>query len=204
MKKKIESQMQETVAAAEGAAVEQKTCNVSLWRRVVYYLVTYGSLFLSVLIIVNIMGMTYVPSSSMSPTIHAGDMAIYLFTPKDKITYDDIIIIDASTEPVNIASNWVSVHLSGMKNKQLCKRVIGLPGDVIEVKDGYVWRNGEKLDPDYLTVLTEGTFGPYTVPEGRVFCMGDNRNASNDSRAFGALPIQNIIGKIIISSAIFR
>lgn len=203
MKRKNETNKEPVVAPMVYTENQEKQ-NISPKRKAIYLFVTYSSFLISVLILINILGMSYVASSSMSPTINTGDIALYIFTPRDKVTYDDIIIIDSSAEPVNIPRNWVSVHLSGMKRMQYCKRVIGLPGDVIEVKDGYVWRNGEKLDPDYLTVLTEGTFGPYTVPEGRVFCMGDNRNVSRDSRAFGALPIQNIIGKVVISSAIFR
>lgn len=64
------------------------------------------------------------------------------------------------------------------------KRVIGLPGDVVEIVDGNVYINDaeEPLSEDYLKEKTIGSFGPYTVPEGCYFMMGDNRNNSLDSR----------------------
>lgn len=62
------------------------------------------------------------------------------------------------------------------------KRVIGLPGETVEIHDGNVYINGDILDEPYLTVRTEGTYGPYEVPDGHFFMMGDNRNNSADSR----------------------
>lgn len=62
------------------------------------------------------------------------------------------------------------------------KRVIGLPGETLEVKDGHVYINGAVLDEPYLNVTTDGSFGPYRIPEGGYFMMGDNRNDSADSR----------------------
>ncbi len=77
----------------------------------------------------------------------------------------------------------------------LIKRVIGLPGDWVEIRDGAVYVNGEKLDEQYLDQVTLGTMPPRQVPEESIFVMGDNRRASNDSRAFGTVPFDDIIGK---------
>ena len=76
----------------------------------------------------------------------------------------------------------------------LIKRVISLPGETIAVHDGKVYINGQALDEPYLTQQTAGTMAQQLVPEGYVFVMGDNRGASNDSRSFGVVPLQDIIG----------
>lgn len=77
----------------------------------------------------------------------------------------------------------------------LIKRVIGLPGEVIAIEQGHVLVNGAALSEPYLSEPTRGTYGPHLVPEGHVFVMGDHRSASNDSRAFGPIAYEHIIGK---------
>lgn len=77
----------------------------------------------------------------------------------------------------------------------IIKRVIGLPGDVIQIKDGSVFRNGHRLIEPYIKSTTKGEFGPITVPPGDVFLLGDNRNESRDSRSFGPVPYADIIGR---------
>ena len=78
------------------------------------------------------------------------------------------------------------------------KRVVGLPGDTVELRDGYLYVNGEKYGEPYISDAFRGgwrnTFGPCTVPEGHFFVLGDHRNNSNDSRAVGAIPRDMIIG----------
>lgn len=83
------------------------------------------------------------------------------------------------------------------------KRVIGLPGEHVEIKDGKVYINGEELEENYLSenVVTESTDGAFTdlvVPEGTVFVMGDNRGASSDSRRFGCIPYDKIESKVCL------
>ena len=83
--------------------------------------------------------------------------------------------------------------------KPLIKRVIAVAGQTIEVTDGQVIVDGIALTEPYLTVVTQGRFGPYTVPEGTVFVMGDNRNVSLDSRdsSVGPVSLRNIRGKAL-------
>ena len=83
------------------------------------------------------------------------------------------------------------------------KRVIGLPGEHVQIKDGKVYINGEELEENYLSenVVTESTYGAFTdlvVPEGTVFVMGDNRGASSDSRRFGCIPYDKIESKVCL------
>ena len=83
------------------------------------------------------------------------------------------------------------------------KRIIALPGEHLEIKDGKVYINGEELKEEYLadTVKTEnmgGEFYDLVVPEGTVFVMGDNRSGSSDSRIFGCIPYERIEGKVVL------
>lgn len=83
------------------------------------------------------------------------------------------------------------------------KRVIGLPGDHVQIKEGKVFVNDEELQEDYLQpgIVTddmEGIFSDIIVPENTVFAMGDNRNSSVDCRVFGCIPLDKIEGEVVI------
>jgi signal peptidase I len=77
----------------------------------------------------------------------------------------------------------------------LIKRVIGLPGDRVEIRSGQVSINGEPLDEPYISGPTYGDYGPVDVPPLHILVLGDNRGFSNDSRAFGSLPLDSVIGR---------
>jgi signal peptidase I len=77
----------------------------------------------------------------------------------------------------------------------LIKRVIGLPGDTIEIKGGAVLVNGVMLEEPYLNQATLGNMPAQIVPEAHVFVLGDNRGSSNDSRYFGMVSYEDIIGR---------
>lgn len=89
---------------------------------------------------------------------------------------------------------------SASADKPYIKRVIGEPGDTVELRNDQVFINGERIDEPYLEGLETKcrevqTCGPLAVPEDSVFVLGDNRGNSEDSRFFGIVPIENIIGK---------
>jgi signal peptidase I len=91
-------------------------------------------------------------------------------------------------------------HAPGYENKDFIKRVIGLPGDSIAIRDGLVSVNGQVLDEPWLPAVGLDSYGPYTVPDEQYFVMGDNRPHSNDSRSWEqALPRENIVGKVWLS-----
>ena len=105
--------------------------------------------------------------------------------------------------PTNIFSKFAYYVLEWGKTSYI-KRVIGLPGEHVQIMDGKVYINGEELDESaYLNsnVKTEAYGGMFTdivVPEGYVFAMGDNRSVSADCRRFGCIPLEKIEGKVTI------
>ncbi|NTV63069.1 MAG: signal peptidase I [Oscillochloris sp.] len=90
-------------------------------------------------------------------------------------------------------------------SKDYIKRVIGLPGDTLEIRDGKVFVNGERLNETYLnneTFCMEERIcgnGPFTIPEGTIFVMGDNRGNSSDSREWDSLPLDRVVGQAWIT-----
>ena len=109
-------------------------------------------------------------------------------------------------EPQGILNKFTYYVLENGK-KSYIKRVVGLPGDYVEIKNGGVYINGDKLEEDYLKsgVVTdmiqggreEGAYNKFTVPENCVFALGDNRTGSIDCRSFGCIPLEKIEGKVL-------
>lgn len=130
----------------------------------------------------------YIPSSSMEPTLEVGDRVLV-----NKLSYD--------LHDVNRGDLVVFERPDGSAGdiKDLIKRAIGLPGETVEIRDGSVLIDGRVLDEPYLAdeeVLVE--FAPVQVPEDQVFVMGDNRDDSRDSRAFGPITIDSIVGRAFV------
>ena len=113
-----------------------------------------------------------------------GKDEVYLFHPPQR---GDIIVFDPPQR----------------SDKPYVKRVIGLPGDRIEVHDNKVWVNGTAIDEGYIAAPPHYTYpltgGDFIVPAGAIFVLGDNRNNSSDSHIFGQVPLDNVIGKAIVS-----
>lgn len=103
-------------------------------------------------------------------------------------------------EPKSIWGKFVYYVLEFGKTTYI-KRVIGLPGDHVQIKDNKVYINGNEYKESYLdnsvvTTPCDGAFTDLIVPEGYIFAMGDNRPQSTDSRSFGCVPISKIEGKV--------
>ncbi len=80
-------------------------------------------------------------------------------------------------------------------DKDFIKRVVGVPGDEIAIKDGYLYRNGKKMNESFVKEYVFGNYGPLKIPEGKLCVMGDNRNNSHDSRAWGLLDRKLVKGR---------
>lgn len=128
----------------------------------------------------------YIPSGAMIPTLQIDDRLII-----DKWSYrfqqpqrGDIVVF-SPTETLK-QQNFKDAFI---------KRIIGLPGDKIQVKDGKVYVNNQPLEEKYIAEAPNYQYGPVTVPPNSYFVLGDNRNNSYDSHYWGFVPKENIIGK---------
>lgn len=121
---------------------------------------------------------------SMEPTLHTDDIVrtVPYDSPED-VTRFDIIILNSPTIGYLTA-----------------KRVIGLPGDQLEIRDGVVYLNSERQNEPYVASENRMNedYGPVTVPDGHIFVLGDNRSNSRDSRdkAFGMIPFDLVVSKV--------
>lgn len=88
-------------------------------------------------------------------------------------------------------------HFPANPSEDYIKRVIGLPGDQIQIRDGKVFVNGRELEEDYITTPVMYN-GEWVVPKDSLFVLGDNRNQSSDSHSWGFVPLQNVIGKALV------
>lgn len=132
---------------------------------------------------------------------------IITFEAPSKIHYEDgevdlnNPIAKYENEPTNIFSKFTHNVLE-IKKTSYIKRVIGVPGDHIEIIKGKVYRNSEEIKEDYLregvTTIANGPFNNFIVPENSVFAMGDNREASMDCRVFGCVPLNKIESKVAL------
>ena len=127
-----------------------------------------------------------IPTGSMIHTLQIGDKLLvdkiyYKFT---ELTRTDIVVFAPPPD----------AQVGGNKT-DFIKRVVGLPGDKVQVTDGVVFVNDQPLDEPYINQEPNYNFGPVTVPEGSLFVLGDNRNNSFDSHAWGFVPMKNIKGR---------
>jgi signal peptidase I len=157
----------------------------------------------------------FIPSSSMEPTLLINDRVLV-----NKVTYElreprrgEVVVFreaDAIADDRGLGERLWDGLTSGLglvppTEKDFIKRIIGLPGDTVEMRDGVVYVNDEALveapvsEGGYLSARDFSVYGPATVPEGEYFMMGDNRPASADSRSsLGTIARGDIVGRAFV------
>lgn len=186
MNKKKKNFMVENIPSMELVDEERKRLSYrkeffKVMRTTIYVLIVVAAI--AVLIATLVLPMVQVTGDSMTPTLDDGDIILFVKT-----------------------DNFDTGDLCGFyyQNKLLLKRVIGVPGDVIEIaEDGTVTVNGEIIDEPYVSEKALGECDvefPYQVPENRFFVLGDHRISSIDSRstAIGCIEDSQIIGRVIM------
>jgi signal peptidase I len=153
-----------------------------------WILIVGGALVTALLVKTFVLQAFFIPSLSMAPTLDKGDRVLV-----NKVSYDlhdvhrgDLVVFERPpSEPSGI--------------EDLIKRVIALPGDTIEGRDGIVYVNDEAQEEDYIMdgARTEN-LPRQVVPEGHLFVMGDNRENSYDSRMFGAIDADLVVGRAFL------
>lgn len=151
--------------------------------------VIIGALIAALVIKTFLFQAFFIPSESMTPTLSVGDRVLV-----NKVSYD---FGDISHTDVIVFTRPPRAPVSEVD--EFIKRVIGLPGDTLQGIDGVVHRNGAPLAEDYLHPGSRTDNLPLTiVPAGHVFVMGDNRSNSTDSRIFGPVEQELIVGKAFL------
>lgn len=177
----------ESTATAEPGRRGRKRSS-GLRNAVEWVVVIGGALLVALLVKTFLVQAFYIPSESMLTTLEVGDRVLV-----NKVSYDlhdvnrgDIVVFE---KPPG----------EGGDIDDLIKRAIGLPGETIEGRDGHVLVDGEVLDEPYLDEgVVTGDFGPVEVGEGQLFMMGDNRENSRDSRFFGPIDEELVVGRAFL------
>jgi len=185
-----EKQPQETIKKPDEEEQEQEPYNPDKPRRIDTRF-DFVELFVFTLALVLfvtsfIIRHSVVVGGSMENTLYEGERLLIsdLFYTPD---YDDIIVFE---------------DFSTNEKGAIVKRIIGLPGDTIEIKDGYIYRNGKMLLEKYVLIDDEDyeyeDMPSVTVPEGQLFVLGDHRNKSDDSRRFGTIDEDSVLGRVLL------
>ena len=137
----------------------------------------------------------WIPSGSMLPTLNIQDrILVEKVSPKIQrlmgkdVGRGSVVVFSPPKELLNLGYD---------SDKALIKRVVGIPGDKIEVLHGQLIRNGEEIQEEWIKEKINYEMSLITIPEDRVWVLGDNRNNSLDSHIWGFLPQKNIIGTAI-------
>lgn len=154
-----------------------------------------------------------IPSESMTPQLEVGDRVVV-----SMLAYDlhdpnrgDVVVFDCPPGancppkedvalPLRLVRGFLqSFGLRSSPNEEFIKRVVGLPGESVEGREGAVFIDGRRLVEPYLpATTTTSDFEPVTVPDGMLWVMGDNRTNSSDSRVFGPVEQSTVVGRAVV------
>lgn len=172
------------IPATETPAPETPAEEKTNWKQFLFDLIE--TLALAVILYFGINALSArvrVDGYSMNPTLQDGEYVLV-----SRVTYKlgepqhgDIIVFEHPNQP----------------QEDLIKRIVGIPGDTVEVTGMMVYVNGQALDEPYINAAPMYS-GRWEVPEGYLFVLGDNRNESSDSHAWGLLPMENVVGKALV------
>ncbi len=195
-----------------GSAPENR--DRGFWRELPVLIVI--ALVIAILIKTFLVQAFYIPSQSMEPSLRPGDRVLVcrICTHVTDIDRGDVIVFsdphptpDGGRGVIGGFLHWLGegIGVAQPENPDFIKRVIGLPGDTVEIREGVVYVNGEQLDEPYLDQQRDDrSFSKETVPPGMLYVLGDNRGHSGDSRfdppeGLGYVPIDVVIGEAFVT-----
>ncbi|MGH2752108.1 MAG: signal peptidase I [Actinomycetota bacterium] len=197
----------------EARAAEHESHRRSFWRE--FPVLVVAAFALALLIKTFLLQAFYIPSGSMLPTLEVGERILvekvsYRFGEPDR---GDVVVFERSLNPalsppgegdsvlgdvVNAFRSLFGFPTGG--DQDFVKRVMAVGGDTIEGREGVVYVNDEPVEEPYLPDgVATSDFAPQQVPAGQIFVMGDNRGNSDDSRSFGAVPADEVVGRAFLS-----
>ena len=192
---------------------EKQTTHRSFWRE--FPVLVVAAFALALLIKTFVLQAFYIPSGSMLPTLEVGERILV-----EKISYrlgspgrGDVVVFERSLDPSvpspheddSVAEDVVNAFKSLFGwptggEQDYVKRVMAVGGDTIESREGVVYVNDEPLEEPYLPKgVVTSDFPTQQIPEGQIFVMGDNRGSSDDSRNFGPVPDDEVVGRAFLS-----
>jgi len=188
--------MENTPSGEEAPLRENELQSPSMRSRIVQRVKDLAFMVAAVLFLRTFVVQAYqIPSSSMENTLLVGDFLIankFIYGPHLPFTSYKL----KGRDPKR---GEIVIFLSPADNKDYIKRVVGLPGEKVEIRDNRVYIDGKVLEEDYVNLdgpaPPEADYGPITVPDGHYFVLGDNRNRSYDSRFWGPLDQNLLRGK---------
>jgi signal peptidase I len=207
------AQVTEEQGAGPTPPKDEQTHRRSFWRE--FPVLVVAAFALALLIKTFLLQAFYIPSGSMLPTLEIGERILV-----EKVSYrlgepdrGDVVVFERSLDPAVPSPHEDDSVIEDVVNafkslfgwptggeQDYVKRVLAVGGDTIEGREGVVYVNDEAIDEPYLPEgVVTGDFPPQKVPEGQIFVMGDNRGSSDDSRSFGPVPADEVVGRAFLS-----
>ena len=174
----------------EGTAPLNRQSARQQWRRQVQSLLAW--VLVAVALRWGVIEPRWIPSGSMLPTLQLQDrVLVEKVRPRLGLPLPVGTVVVFRPPATLLAAGYDP-------NAALIKRVVGTAGDRIEIRDGELWRNDQRVHPDWTSQPIDYDLEPFEVPEGQLLVLGDNRNASLDSHLWGPLPLDRVIGTAVV------